>query len=64
MSVRPTVDEATVERVNSQLGGVLRVDPENVGLDKKINVLLDELEKSKRQEAMNHVGDQSGDRRY
>jgi len=44
MAVRPNLSEETVERMDEKLGDVIRVDPEKVGMDDKINVLLDELE--------------------
>jgi len=44
MTVRPNLDEETVERMNEKLQDVIRVNPERVGMDEKINVLLDELD--------------------
>lgn len=44
MTVRPNINEETVEEVNEKLRDVMRVDPETVGLDEKIRVLLHELE--------------------
>lgn len=49
MPVRPQIDEETVERVNDKAGLVMRVDPEDAGLDTKINILLDELEDYQRE---------------
>jgi len=44
MTVRPNLSEETVERMDEKLRDVIRVEPEKVGMDDKINVLLDELE--------------------
>jgi len=44
MPTRPNLEDSTVERINEKLDDVIRVDPEKVGFDQKLNVLLDELE--------------------
>lgn len=44
MTVRPNIEQETVELVNKKLRGTMRVDPEKVGLDEKIRVLVNELE--------------------
>jgi hypothetical protein len=52
MTVRPVIEEDTVERVNEKLGDVMAVDPEDVGLGKKINILVDELEKQRHKRSL------------
>jgi len=57
MTLRPRIEEETVERVNEELEDAMAIDPEKVGLDEKINVALDELasERFKRQRAENRA---------
>jgi hypothetical protein len=49
MGIRPPIEDETVDRLNEKLESVMRVDPAEVGTDKKLNVLLDELEKTERE---------------
>jgi len=49
MVKRPAVEEETVEKLDKKLQHIMKVPPESVGLDKKINVLLDEYTEVKRQ---------------
>jgi hypothetical protein len=42
MTARPRIEDETVEEINEKLRDVMEVDPESVGLDTKINVLLSE----------------------
>lgn len=44
MTVRPHLDEETVERLDDRVDEHLRVDSETVSIDTKVNVLLDELD--------------------
>ena len=44
MTVRPLIEEETVERLDEKLEDVMAVDPESVGLDKKIGILIDSYE--------------------
>lgn len=44
MTQRPVVEDETIEELDSALQDVMAVEPESVGLDKKINVLLDEYQ--------------------
>ena len=48
MTVRPQIDDETVERVNEKLADVMRIDPKQAGMDTKINVLLEEVEELER----------------
>jgi hypothetical protein len=47
MPVRPVLEEDTTDRVDTMLQSTMSVDPEVVGMDQKINVLLDELQKER-----------------
>jgi len=53
MTVRARIDDETVERLNEELENTMAIEPEAVGIDKKINVLIDELgsERTKRRRA-------------
>ena len=42
MTIRPIIEEETVEKLNEELQDVMAVEPESVGLNKKIEILLDE----------------------
>jgi hypothetical protein len=44
MTVRPHIEEETVETVDKKLRGRMRVDPEKVAMDEKIRILVGELE--------------------
>lgn len=44
MTHRPVIEDGTVDRVNEKLEDVVRVNPEKIGLDEKINILVDEIE--------------------
>lgn len=48
MSVRPAISEETDKRLNEKLDNVMRVDPETVGFDTRLNILLDEFEEAKK----------------
>jgi len=39
---RPRVEQETIDALNEYLDDVIRVDPETVGLDQKIRILLGE----------------------
>lgn len=43
MTVRPKLDEETVERLNKRVDKLVRVDAETVAIDDKVNIVLDEL---------------------
>ena len=62
MTVRARIDEETVERLNDELENTMAVEPEAVGVDKKINVLIDELgsERVKRRRAENQANQGEG----
>ena len=47
MVQRPQIEEETVAHVDEELGDVMKVPPETVALDRKINILLDELERER-----------------
>jgi hypothetical protein len=42
MVVRPELEEDTLKRLNDQCQGLMSVNPEDVSIDKRINVVLDE----------------------
>jgi uncharacterized ferredoxin-like protein len=42
MPIRPPIEEETVERLNKVIDGSMAVDPESVGVDKRLNVLIDQ----------------------
>jgi len=46
MTVETSVEEKTIEQINEMLDDVMRVDPENVALDQKLNILIEELEQT------------------
>jgi len=56
MTLRPVVEEETVEKLDEKLQDVMAVEPESVGLDKKINVLLDEYQNERLKNATTHRG--------
>lgn len=41
---RPNLEDETVERLNEKLQDVTTVPPNKIGMDDKLNVLLDELD--------------------
>ena len=56
MTQRPVVEDETIEELDSALQNVMAVEPESVGLDKKINVLLDEYESMRFKASNPHRG--------
>ena len=47
MTQRPVIEDETVEEVNNAVQDVMVVDAEDVGLDKKIRVLLEDYQKKR-----------------
>ena len=47
MTQRPAVEEDTVERLDKNVKSAMAISPDSVGVDKKINVLIDEYNKMK-----------------
>jgi hypothetical protein len=41
---RPNIEDETVERLNEKLEDVTTVPPNKIGMEDKLNVLLDELD--------------------
>lgn len=52
MPIRPAIDEETIGRMNEELESRMSVSPESVGVDKRINVLLDMLAAERRKRRM------------
>jgi len=44
MTIRPQIEEETVEKLNEKLQDVMAVEPESVGLNKKLEILIDEYQ--------------------
>lgn len=42
MTVRPAIDDELVEQMNEELDDVMAIDPREVGVNKKLSVLLSE----------------------
>jgi len=45
MTVRPDLQDGTVDKLNAKSRELMAVDPEQVSVDQRIRVVLDELDK-------------------
>lgn len=52
MTLRPRIEEETVEELDEKLQAVMTVDPATVGLDKKIEIVMDEWQKERQDRLM------------
>ena len=60
MTVRPLIEEETVERLNEKLDDVMAVDPESVGLDKKIGILINDYENTQKELRIARMSEDDG----
>lgn len=55
MTHRPHLEDETVEMLDEKVGDVMRVEPDGVSVDKKIRVLVEEVETNKELEKLEEI---------